>query len=229
MADEPNEIVATSKAVEETAKTTGKAIDASSKLGQWLGQIFGDLVEDSVGLASDRLKYYRHDNLIKTHEKFLKKWEVKGLKLLMPLPTGVAIKAIEEVSLAEDDSLQDLWANLLVNGMSPDFKAPIERSYVSILGELTTYDAIVFDNIAKQPKVSFRSKFQIQDINDFAFDPHSSETEVSICNIHRLGLLMSRHDHYTHDSMMKPLLTNYRGGENLILSALGGRFWEAIS
>ncbi len=47
------------KAIQEVAKTAGKAIDASQNLGAFAKQVFGDLVVDSVGLVGDKLKYYR--------------------------------------------------------------------------------------------------------------------------------------------------------------------------
>ena len=232
MSEEPNEIIAVSKAVEETAKIAGKAIDASSALGKWLDRIFGNLVENGVGLASDRLRYYRLDQLNRIHEKFETKWKARGLGQAEPLSTGVAIKVIDEASLAEDDSLQELWANLLVNGMNPEFEGSIERSYVSILAELTPCDAVVFDHIATLPQESFDTKFRTKDMQDIPFNPLSAETEVSICNTHRLGLLRSRSDtavSNTSGGMLAPRLTLYRGGENLILSALGECFHKAIS
>ena len=194
--------------------------------------VFGDLVRDAVGLLGDRVRYQRYDCLVSVHQKHQKKWRDKGLDVSVPMPAGVTIKLLEEASLAEDDSLQELWANLLVNGMDPDFNEPIERSYVSILSELTPFDAVVFDHIAKLPRESADTRFQVQDMQDIPFNPLSSETEVSICNIHRLGLLRSRSDtavSSTSGDMLAPRLTVYRGAENLILSALGERFHKAIS
>ena len=69
--------------------------------------------------------------------------------MTVPLPTGIAINFIDEPSLSEDESLQDLWASLLVNGMNPDFKDPIERSDISILAELSAVDALIFNSALK--------------------------------------------------------------------------------
>lgn len=230
MTDETNEIIATSKAVEETAKTVGKAIDASSALGKWVGRIFGGLVENGVGLANDRLKYYRLDQLNRIHEKFEAKWKARGLNQAKPLPTGLAIKLLEEASLAEDESLQELWANLLVNGMSPDFEASVERSYVSILAELTSYDAVIFDFWVNAHTPKYFVKDDGKEYYSIPFNVDTEAIEVSNYNLARLGLLTTAQRSSSEPSEFPPsTVPGFPNDDGLRISPLGHAFYRAIS
>src|SRR5689334_6497685 len=46
-------------AVEETAKATGKAIDAVTQGGQYVGSVLGDLPHDLIGIMGDWVKHKR--------------------------------------------------------------------------------------------------------------------------------------------------------------------------
>jgi len=235
MADETNEIIAVSK----VAKTVGKAIDTSSRFGQWLDRIFGDLVENGVGLASDRLKYYRLDQLNKIHEKFEAKWKARCLDQTRPLPTGVAIKVLEEATVEENDDLQELWANLLVNAMNPEFEGTLERSYVSILAELSVMDTLLFDRIAKAfigmktntPKTLVIYREQILERQSQFRDIHLSEDDIdeSLRNIHRLGLIRpgAQKIHAGHDGQF--LRETYMDLDMFGFTVLGRRFYSIVS
>ncbi len=50
------EIVEGAKAVQETARATGKAIDGLRETGGFFNRVFGNLVEDGVGIVADKLK-----------------------------------------------------------------------------------------------------------------------------------------------------------------------------
>ena len=71
MTNEPsNEIIEISKAIQATAKTPNKAIGVVADTGNFLNKIFGELVQDSVGIVADKIKFYRLNNyLITTQAK----------------------------------------------------------------------------------------------------------------------------------------------------------------
>ncbi len=54
-----------SKAIEEVAKTTGKAIDASRELGGFLSKYVGGSLEQAMGIVEDKLKYLRFERKVR--------------------------------------------------------------------------------------------------------------------------------------------------------------------
>ena len=51
------------------------------------------------------------------------------------------IPIIENASLEEDPTLQDLWANLIANSFNPHYDNEIRTSFIDILKKLTVFDA----------------------------------------------------------------------------------------
>jgi len=115
------------KAIQETAKLGGKAIDAGSRLGGWLDRIFGPLIEDAVGLHwSDRVRARRVEAAIYDWErletllhKVAARLKAQGVDTTRVVPPKVALPLIENATMEGDDDLRTLWANLLANGLDP--------------------------------------------------------------------------------------------------------------
>ncbi|MBL4748406.1 MAG: DUF4393 domain-containing protein [Magnetovibrio sp.] len=138
------EIVETAKAVQETAKTSGKAIDASRDLGRFLGQIFGEVPSDLVGLAGgDWLHLKRQERIHVLAQKTNERLQAQGIKETIQVPLKVAIPLIENASLEEDDELMDMWAALLTSSLNPNCEEPAERYQVDILSQLGPAEAIL--------------------------------------------------------------------------------------
>lgn len=57
------------KAIEEVARSAGKAIDASRDLGGFLGKYIGGPVEQLSGLLEDRLRYSRWERQVRLAER----------------------------------------------------------------------------------------------------------------------------------------------------------------
>lgn len=137
-----------SKVIEETAKTTGKGIDALKQFGEWFAQYIGGSVEQACGIFEDKLKYIRWSNQVDLMEKANKKIKELGLEnKIKPLPLKIAIPLIEASSLEEDPYLKDLWVNLLVNSSSEDNNFTLERSYISVLEQLSSFEAKILNTI----------------------------------------------------------------------------------
>ena len=62
---EEGAIGATADATKEVAKTVGKAIDALSQFGEFLGQIVGYPAQEAAGLVGDKLRYWRMDRCVR--------------------------------------------------------------------------------------------------------------------------------------------------------------------
>ena len=77
--DSSGEVREVSKAVQAAAKTTSDAIGVIANTGNFLNRVFGGLVEDSVGIVADRIKFYRLNNYISLCDKAEEKMREKGI------------------------------------------------------------------------------------------------------------------------------------------------------
>ena len=141
-----------SKAVQELAKTTGKAIDASREAGGFIARYISGPLDQGVGIFEDRLKYMRWERqvrLMSRAEAFLKQSGLSAPTRAVPLK--LAIPLLQGATLEEDDDLQDRWAVLLVNAANASFGVEIQRSYVNILEQLNTLEVQVLDTLYSLP------------------------------------------------------------------------------
>lgn len=140
------------KAVTETAKTTGKAVDASRELGGFVARFIGGPLEQASGIAEDKLRYMRWERqvrLMKKAEEFL---DQQGLQApTRPVPMKVAIPILEAASMEEDDALQDIWARLLVNAADADSGMEVTRSLVTIIQDFGPLEAQLLQAIHDAP------------------------------------------------------------------------------
>lgn len=200
MSGDPNEVITESaKALQELAKTGGKAIDASRGVGGWLNRVFGQGIEDAVALHwSDRVKALRIERAIYDWEKLEElmnkvdaRLKAKGVYTLRLPPPKIALAIIENATIEDDDDLHSKWANLLATGLDPAADE-IHKKYVSVLSDLTGADANVFQTLCEQwldpnkpPKEGrYRSMTYSPTV-----DGTASHDEISIITLNRLGLI----------------------------------------
>jgi len=206
--------------------------DVTKEIAKFISQVFGPLLEDSVGLVSDRLKYFRAEKLALLHQKTKKRLQESGITKTVNVPPKVGIPLIEIASLEDDDELHTKWSNMLSNAMNPNNNQPITRSYVSILSELNALDAYIInvvaseyaklDNEKKQTVLFARAK-----LTETLHYPEK-EIEISLRNMMRLGCIkagvveggLSIGDHR---------LSSYKDTELFQISELGLAFHESIS
>lgn len=145
MKDEIEVVGKIADATTEVAKTGGKAIDAASGTGQFLGEIFGDVVKDGVGLLADRLKYYRFERAALLEAKTQKNLKSLGIDELRSVPPKVGLPLIENATLEDDDDLHTLWSNLLTSALDPNGEE-VTKKFVTVLSELSSSEAQHFQN-----------------------------------------------------------------------------------
>jgi len=138
------------KMIIEDIQKAGDILKSSKKVGDFVAQVFGPLLEDSIGLISDRLKYFRAEKLALLHQKTQKRLQESGITETVPVPPKVGIPLIENASLEEDDELHTKWSNMLSNAINLNNHQPITRSYVSILSELNPLDGHIINTIANE-------------------------------------------------------------------------------
>jgi hypothetical protein len=121
---------------------------------------------DQVGeIFADKLKFWRFKNQVKT---LLKAQELISEYGIEPKPISVKTLArfLEYSSLEEDEYMQDKWAQLLANAVTDGSEFKANQIYVEILGQLSSIEILVLDNLFKEFKVGG----YIQTNNDYSFN-----------------------------------------------------------
>lgn len=85
------------------------------------------------------------------------------LDSIQPIPKSIAISYREQMDISEDPTLQEMWANLLVNVGSPTSGIDPMKFFGRLLGEIEPLDAIFFNEIAMRAE-SVRAYYIICDI-----------------------------------------------------------------
>lgn len=137
-----DEVRDVAKATAEVAKTVGKAIDASRELGAFLGRLFGQPLEDAVGLlGADWLRIKRSERILLLGRESERRLRERGVEKPDPLPPKVAVPLLDGVSLEEDPDLFQMWVNLLVNASDPASGVSPNNTHVDILRQLSPAEA----------------------------------------------------------------------------------------
>jgi len=135
------------KAVQGVAKLAGQSVAAARALCGFIAEYIGGPLEQGGAIWTDKLRYRRWENqmvLVEKAKAFLVARGMTGPTRTLEL--NLAIPLLEEASLADSESLQDRWATLLANAV--DVTRPeVRRAYVTILSELTSFDASILEKI----------------------------------------------------------------------------------
>ena len=140
-----------SKAVQEVAKATGKAIDAAREAGGFIARFISGPLEQGIGIFEDRLRYTRWERrvrLMKRADEFLSQQGLASPTKAIPLKFAVPL--LQAATLEDNDELQDKWARLLVNAAT-DSGIDLQRSFIDILEQLTPLEARILDVLYSLP------------------------------------------------------------------------------
>jgi hypothetical protein len=148
--DDP--ISETAKATQEIAKTTSKVIDTVEKFGEFISKYVHGSIQEGMGIFEDKLKYMRWERQMRFMQRAQELSNKLGLtNPLRPIPLNLALPLLQAASMEEDDYLQDLWARLLVNGSNSNSGTTLTRAYISILEQLTPFEARLLHKIYSLP------------------------------------------------------------------------------
>jgi len=139
------------KAIQEIATTTGKAIDASVRVGSFLSKIFGDAFREIGEAFHDWAKYFRYKNLLSIQDKVEAIHKKRGIQgNTVPILPRYAIPLIQHASQEDDESLQGMWAGLIANFTDPNKRFDPKKIYIEILSSLEPLDAEVLKFFSTQ-------------------------------------------------------------------------------
>jgi hypothetical protein len=125
------------KATQEVAKTVREGLRATEKLGAFAARLVREPIESLVGILGDRLRYVRWTRqvrLVDKAEELIRERRLEGR--LLPVPPKLALPVIENATLEEDDSLQDLWVRLLVAAADPSTSKSVRVAFVDVIRQL---------------------------------------------------------------------------------------------
>lgn len=201
MNDELDSIKQTAKATQEVAKTTSNAINAGREMGGFISRFISGPLEQGAGIIEDKLRHMRWERqqrLIQRAEEFLHQ---KGLPSPdNPIPLKNAVPLLEYATLEEDNSLQDLWAQLLVNGTNQCTGIKIERSFIEILAQISSLEAQILQAIYALPYEETRHEGVVTEhLPEYALvaedkpenppNEPSYEVKMALANLARIGCL----------------------------------------
>lgn len=189
-----------SKAVQEVAKTTGKAIDAAREVGGFIAKFVSGSLEQGMGIFEDRMSYMRWERQIRLMQRAQNLLQLVGLSApTRPVPLKLAIPIMQGASLEENDDLQDRWAALLVNAANANFRGEVRRSYAAILEQLTPLDVHILDVLYSLPFEKSQhngivtgdlpESASIKEVGEQNFPLPSEGVVISLSNLARLGCL----------------------------------------
>jgi hypothetical protein len=206
-----------------------------SKTAQFLGRVFGDTIENGVGIIGDRLKHMRLNQAVKLHKKTEKALKAKGVepKDYRKLAAKIGIPLIENATLEENEELHTLWANLLANALDPNFSGDISIMHVSLLKEMMPVDVKILHMIYNEKQQHRWLKSKLDDVRfSRALIAKSLKTdidkiEISLLNLMRLGCIKGGNIKTGGIKIGNTSNTIYLGTEEVHLSALGVELCEA--
>ncbi|OFA00174.1 Abi-alpha family protein [Duganella sp. HH101] len=129
------------KATSELAKVGSKIVDATTGAGAAFAKFFGGPINEVSGMITDRLQYVRWERQIRLYERAMDFMNERGLRApTRQIPLKLAIPLLEAATLEEDNSLQDVWARMLVNATDVDHAGELTRSFIVMLEQLTSLE-----------------------------------------------------------------------------------------
>ncbi len=193
--EEAKAVQEASKAIQAVARTAQQIM---RQTGPFVGRVFGPVVENAVGILSDRLAYYRLEHFFSLVNKTQDLLERHGVTAPRSVPVPVALPLIEAATIEEDERLHDRWAALLATAMNPA-RPPVKRSYVGIFRGLEATDAALLDLLYD---MTFEAADPVgatttgggfsSEVENYAkrLDVPEEEAELSLFNLSRLECVM---------------------------------------
>jgi hypothetical protein len=206
MAEDMNEINEVSKATQEVAKATTKALGTAEKFGGFVSKYVGGSLEQAMGIFEDKLKYHRwerQERLFMKAQDFMEKEGLERPNNLVALKYAVPL--LQAASLEENDGLQDLWAKLLVNYSTANSSIEASRTHIDILERISPLEAEIITAIYSHPyEIMHLESVGTQDLpisvvvlpekidestrEAIKIEP-SDEVKLALANLDRLGVL----------------------------------------
>lgn len=158
-------------------------------------------------------------NIEQTRKLLERKLENVPVENIITPPSYIGVPALQAISYCMDDeSLCNMYAELLAHAMNSDTVDNVHPTYVEIIKQMSPYDALIFQNLVKElvkPCISLRYEkkedasgypiidcFAFDDVDRFPIIP----TQISLENLERLRLIeINKNFHYGNENKYKQL------------------------
>lgn len=223
------------KAVQKASDLGVKAIETSEKVGGFFAQVFKEPITEVAGMLTDRLKFSRWKRLVEMQDQVNEVLTSRGITDTRSVTPKLALPLLEEASLEDDATLQQLWNHLLANAMDPSFSGDIRMGFVEMIKGLTALDAQIlnfFYSVLKREsrlsplegviQYSLKKEQIMQALN-------ISEADYQVCafNLMRVQCIAPAVIKATGISFGDEPTTIYKGIDAVTLTPLGVRFAQA--
>jgi hypothetical protein len=142
-------------AIEETAKTAGKALELVQAAAPAIAEMYGFLIGDTI-------KHARAKRLERMAAKANKRLADRGVTEKAETPENIGIPLLEAAQTESREEMIDLWARLLANAMDPNRVGDVRSEYIEIIRKFEPLDVRIMDYIAsKNPATDQTPKHQI--------------------------------------------------------------------
>lgn len=189
----------------EVAKTTGKAIDAAREAGGFFSEFIRPPLQVAIGMWTDQLNYRRWSNAIDLEQRAQAKLTSLGSNVsLRQVPLSVGVPLVEAAALEESDDLRELWANMLANFADQNSEVIANKSFVTVMKDLSPLDVAILNKIYSMEGVEKRCVLTEHLPDSAAFELPTkagearrepgmprAEVELSIANLFRLQCLQT--------------------------------------
>lgn len=162
------------------SSTIEKGLDLAKGL---LEKVVGPTFDELGLLMSSNVKMYCLKNQIKNLEKVKKIVDENKLSLKQ-VNLKVLFPYLEGISVEDDETLQDMWANLFTNYIDASKNLKI-NVYPNILKQITKDEVLILEYV--EVNRHFDSNFHKK-------HPEINDTNEQLANLFRLGLLIDNVD-----------------------------------
>ncbi|MGO2118468.1 MAG: Abi-alpha family protein [Fusobacterium sp.] len=214
MAEE--EIIEGSKAIQEGSKFGVKVLESGEKLGKFITKVTGLTDDGILGLINDKLQFLRWERQYRMADEYNIKFKNQMMK---PISPKFLVPILENGSLEDDDSLQDIWINLLGSFTNKNYKDERRMAYIDIIKSLNSLDANILKEIYEINLVKNNKEIiniTKNNLSEKIRNENSKESiDLSVDNLYRVLCIREA-----------AVLTD-ESGEVFCLSKLGEKFVEA--
>jgi len=132
------------KAVQEVAKTTGRALELSEKAGAYIAWVLGTAPADLVGiLGGTWLHQVYIRNVARCGARTKEILDARGVTETVALSPSLAVPLLQAAANDSQNELQELWARLLAAAMDPTRTNLVRQRFAEAIRKLDPPDTRV--------------------------------------------------------------------------------------
>lgn len=134
------------KTATELAKATGTAAGLSIPFTGIVKRMLGPAADELAEMWRDQVRLYRYERQLKCVQKAEKMAQEAGF-VPQAVPPKLLFPLLEGASMEDDENLHDMWAALLANAASPDYRGKVRPAFIAVLKQMAPDEAVLLNRI----------------------------------------------------------------------------------